>query len=372
VTRLDDVLRILLRCAALAAIAVSSATVAEYFMNTATFCEPGGGCDEIRAWARANQWGLGLPILGVVGFTVLFTGSIFRHRATLRLTALFAILGGLIAIALIALQSDIGAYCWLCLTVDSIAILCGVLGAVLLARSGRADPEVQDSLVTPWWSLWVLAAFVPIAWGLLSPDADIPDNVRARYRDGAVNVLEMADFECPYCREMHPVLKQTLEGVDDVNLVRIVVPLPFHRQARDASRAYLCAERMGKGDEMADALFASENLSREGLFAHAAELGLDEAEFSECYEDRAIEAEIREHERFAREANMQGLPTVYIGERAFVGFNPNGGGEEFREAVVAAQQGEGARTVIWPMAAVVVLALLLGIAAFAKRRPDQP
>lgn len=368
-TRLDDILRIALRCVALAAIAFSSATVAEYFMRSATYCQPGGGCDEIRAWAYANQWGLGIPIFGVVGFTMLFTGSIFRQRLTLRMTGAFALLGGAIAIALIVQQQLLGAYCWLCVTVDSLAVVAAILGAVILARSKNADPQVNDSIVTPWWSLWILAAFGPIAFAMLSPDTEIPAVVRARYRDGAINIVEMADFECPYCREMHPNLRRALEGVEgDVNLVRVVVPLEFHLRARDAAKAYHCAVEQERGEEMADALFTSDDLSQQGLRATAERLGLDIEAYRACVRSGPIEERIRADERFAEAARMEGLPTVYIGERAFIGFDPAGGHQPFREAIEAARRGEGARTVIWPIAGVVVLSLLTGLAAFARRR----
>ena len=62
------------------------------------------------------------------------------------------------------------------------AIVAAVLGAAILARSKNADPKAQDSIVTPWWSLWILAAFGPIAFPMLSPDPEIPAVVRARYR----------------------------------------------------------------------------------------------------------------------------------------------------------------------------------------------
>src|SRR5690606_18781640 len=165
-------------------------------------------------------------------------------------------------------------------------------------------------------------ALAPIAWPFTLPDPPIPEVIHELYADGKINVVEIADFECPYCRAMHPVLKSALEDASgEVNLVRVIVPLHFHRHARDAARAYHCGARLGQGEAMADALFATPDLSLGNIHVIARELGLDPAAFEQCLADPAIEARIAEDERIARESQNQGLPTVYIGERVLLGFD---------------------------------------------------
>jgi uncharacterized membrane protein len=365
---MDRALRLVFRAVVLIALGFASATVAEYVFPTATYCEPGGGCDALRAWSAQVLSPYALPFLGVVGFTVLFLGSFFEDRATSKLTALFAVLGGVVAAVLLLIQTQLGVYCWLCMGVDASAILAAVL-AVMVAQRAPADAP-RPGLMSPWWATWVIAAFFPIAYARLTPEPPIPSAVRARYERGAINVVEMADFECPYCRAMHPALKQALEDAPgEVNLVRVIVPLGFHEHARDAARAYHCAVAQERGEPMADRLFEAEDLSREGTIAIARALDLDLAAFESCLDDAATERRIREDEEFAEDAEMAGLPTVYIGERSFLGYDPTSGSGQFRDAVEIAQRGGTRPLEWWWMAAVWVIALGAGIAgAFASRK----
>jgi protein-disulfide isomerase/uncharacterized membrane protein len=357
--------RLVLRIAALIALAFSTASLLEYILPTSTFCATGGGCHAVRDWARTPIAGVPLafvlPPLGVMAYTTLFVGSLVGQRTTVRLIGGLAALGGLVAIVLIALQAvTIGAWCSLCLGVDSAAIVAGAAGVVMLMRSGQADPKGPAPLRSPWWAGVVLAVFGPLAFAFTMPDPDVPPPIQRLYRPGQVNVVEMVDFECPYCRLLHPALKSALSehGGDDVNLVRVIVPLRFHVHARGAAAAYYCAERQGKREPMADRLFAAEDLSRDGLVAEARALELDVDAFQRCLDEPAIEERIAADERLAEESQNRGLPTVYIGDRTLLGFDPDSGAASVREAVIAARAGEGSRVRIWPLALVAVLAIL--------------
>lgn len=366
--------RIALRVAALGALAFSAATVAEYFVASAGFCPPDGGCADVRQWAFGQTVGgfpLGmlLPVLGVMCFTALFAGSLFRDRLTSRVVGALAVLGALGAVGLLYLQATtIGAWCWLCVGVDSFALLAGAAGVALLVITSR-EPVAKDagSMRSPWWAGWVLVALAPIAWAFTLPDPPVPDVIHDLYEDGAINVVEVADFECPYCRALHPVLKSALEDAEgEVNLVRVIVPLAFHTHARGAARAYYCGVRMERGEDMADALFAADDLSRRGTVELARELGLDPTAFERCLDDPEIEARIREDERIAEASQNQGLPTVYIGERVLLGFDASKGEAPFRDAIDAASNADGARVRYWPLTTVVLLAA--AAAALGRRK----
>lgn len=366
--------RVALRVAALIALAFSAATAAEYFLPGGTYCPPEGGCTDVRDWAMGHaiggySLGMLLPMLGVLGFTALFAGSLVRERKTMRITAVLAVIGALVAMGLLYLQaSQIGAWCWLCIGVDASAIVAGVAGVAVLVKAPSDDAESDTSLRSPWWAGWVLAALAPIAWPFTLPDPAIPAVISELYVEGPINVVEIADFECPYCRAMHPVLKSAIEETPgEVNVVRVIVPLHFHRHARDAARAYHCATRLGQGEAMADALFAAPDLSLGNIHLIARELGLEPAAFEACLADPAIEARIAEDERIARESQNQGLPTVYIGERVLLGFDESAGAAPFTEALEAAEQGEGARVRVWPLATVALLAVLAGV--LGRRKP---
>lgn len=367
--------RIALRVSALGALAFSAATVAEYFIPTARYCEPGGGCDQVRAWSFGQvafgvPLGLVLPLLGVLGFTALFAGSLVRDRVTTRVVAAMAIAGALIAAALLWAQAtQIGSWCWLCVGVDSFAVGAGISAIALLVAS-RGAAERGGSMRSPWWAAWIVVAFGPLAFSSTAPDPDIPPVIRELYEPRALNVVELADFECPYCRAMNPVLESVLAGVHDrpVNLVRVMVPLPFHTHARDAAKAYYCAVRMDHGEPMASALFRAEDISPAANMELARSLGMDAGAFERCLSDPEIEARIRADEQIARQSHNQGLPTVFIGDRELLGFDASAGAEPYQEAVDAALRGEGARRRVWPLASVALGAIIAFIWGRRRKR----
>jgi protein-disulfide isomerase/uncharacterized membrane protein len=365
-----------LRLAALSALAFSVAALIQYVLPTPTFCAPGGGCDIVRKWANARLAGLPaaqlLPMVGVMGFTTLFVGSLVPQRRAVRITGALALVGGLGAAVLLILQPTvIGAWCWLCLGVDLSALVAGGAGLAMLRRSAGADPKATAQLRSPYWAGAALATSLPLAWFLTVPDPGIPPVIERLYRPGAVNVVEVADFECPYCRALNPVLKRALADAEgEVNLVRVIVPLSFHIYARDAARAYHCAGRAGQGEAMADRLFEAEDLTREGLAAEAAALGLDAQSFAACLDDPAIEQRIAEDERLAEESQNQGLPTVFIGGRTLLGFDPERGEATVREAVREARANQGGRVRYWPIPGAFALALAAFFWGRGGRRPS--
>lgn len=354
-----------LRFAALGALAFSAATAVAYFGPSHELCAPGGGCDQVRHSGVGQLFGNLLPVVGILAYSAVFAGALIERRGTLRGFAALAVVGALGAVAFLALQGlVIGAWCWLCVGVDTFAILAGVAGGWVLA-SGAGDPEGSRSFVSPWWGLWWLA-FAPIAWAMTFPEPEVPAAVRELYDPSAdVNVVEMADFECPYCRAMNPELEAALEATDaDVHLVRLMVPLSFHEHARGAAAAYFCAQRQERGEPMATRLFEAEDLRREGLVATARALALDVEAFEACLDDPAIDARIEEDLARAERAGMRGLPSVYIGERTIVGFMP-GYEAEYRAAVASARRGEGRR--VWFAPGIVLLAIALLAAAVGGR-----
>ena len=58
----------------------------------------------------------------------------------------------------------------------------------------------------------------------------------------AVTVVEFGDFECPACKRFAPAMRAVLTAYpDDVKFVYRHWPLPYHRFARPAARAFECA-----------------------------------------------------------------------------------------------------------------------------------
>jgi len=79
----------------------------------------------------------------------------------------------------------------------------------------------------------------------------------------AVRIDVFSDFQCPACKALH---EQTLKRVKEeyalkgkLRLVHHDFPLPIHKHARRAATLAAAADRLGKFDVVADALFRQQD-----------------------------------------------------------------------------------------------------------------
>jgi predicted DsbA family dithiol-disulfide isomerase/uncharacterized membrane protein len=344
-----------LRLACLAALGASAALLVDSLAPAPTFCGLGSGCDRIRQAGLGRIGGVPVPVIGLVAFAGLYGLSLSQHPTARRLTTIGGIVGAVAALLLIAVQAFVvGAFCVLCLTVDSAAVVAGAL-AVLAAR-GEGDGR---SVVRPpgWLGLAAGAVLFPWALSLAKPGPGVPRAVMALWEPGVVNIVEFSDFECPFCRMAHPNLEEGKKAAGvPVHVVRKSFPLPKHPNARPASRAHVCASASGKGEAMAHALFTGD-LAEASLVSSAEKLGLDVAAFRSCLADPATDRAVEEDIALVKSADFQGLPTVWINDVRLVGARDAG---EYRQAIVDASRGPRARQgTVWPLLAVLVGALSL-------------
>ena len=138
-------------------------------------------------------------------------------------------------------------------------------------------------------------------------------------------MVDFVDFECPFCRMTHAKFSPLLEqNASRIRLVRKQVPLKIHPNAHDAARAACCGEKMGKGEAMANALFAAEDLTPAGCDKVAQSLGLDMNTFHACVQDPATDQRIEKESAEFKATKSRGLPTIYIGKERIVGMPEDG------------------------------------------------
>lgn len=140
--------------------------------------------------------------------------------------------------------------------------------------------------------------------------------------DAPVTIVEFADFECPYCRELVPVLEQVLEAyAEEVRFVYRQFPLTsIHANAQKAAEASLCAREQGKFWEMHDAMFRDQSaLHPAGLKATAASLGLDSDSFDRCLDSGQFAGEVAAEAKEATALGLTGTPGLFINGRFYSG-----------------------------------------------------
>lgn len=328
---------LLLRAAVLVALLGSSALTIDYLSPVPTFCGATSGCGTVHqsAWSHLGPLNVPLPALGLVCFTAVLTLSLLpgvrRHAA-----APLAIAGGGLAAVLLTLQwLAIHAFCVLCVTVDSAALVAALAGAAFIALGrGRlagggtdvATLETATHASEPlrdgaWVALGVIAVTAPLVWPAVRPLPDVPREIAAYYEPGKINVVEFVDFQCPFCRMYQPELQKVIaEYGPRVHFVRLDLPLAMHPLARGAAHAHLCGVARGRGEELANALFATEDLSTAGLLKAGASVGLDPKALEACMNAPATDREAGKSEALlTRLGLLQGLPTTFVGSKMIVG-----------------------------------------------------
>jgi uncharacterized membrane protein/predicted DsbA family dithiol-disulfide isomerase len=335
------------------------------------YCSGRSGCEAVRrsgfGYFFGQTW-LNLPLIGVVAFSAALTLTFVSMppRLSAWLLGGAAVLGGLAALGFVALQAlVIGAYCWLCMVVDIAAIVAGVVGAMLL----KYHQAEQRELLARWASAAVcgLLALAPVGLWQFKPSLPLPPGVEALYVPGKINVVEFADFECPYCRTMHRVFTRlNREYGDRVNFHQLHMPLPGHVHAMRAAAAAVCAENVGKGSEMKELLF-TRSLDDDSPIKHAKTLNLDVVEFERCIDSAATAQRIERDKAIILNGGFRGLPTTFVGRQRIVGWRVY---PAMKEAYEAAASGEDGRFEMPPWLFLGVLgaaAVGLGIAGRVRR-----
>jgi Na+/H+ antiporter NhaA len=132
--------------------------------------------------------------------------------------------------------------------------------------------------------------------------------------DAPVTVLEYGDFECPYCGQAEPVLRELLRDFGDVAYVWRHLPLnDVHPNAQRAAEAAEAAAEQGAFWEMHDLLLEHQDaLGFRDLIGYAEQLGLDVERFEEDLRTRAGAARIAQDVDSADLSAVSGTPTFFV------------------------------------------------------------
>ena len=312
--------------AAVAGLAASAMLLVDYVRPAPVFCAEGGGCDALKHTVFAMPFGVPLPVVGLAGFVALGASALVPGRRARRAQVALAACAGLAGAALLALQALLGHLCPYCCVADG----GGVLSLAIAAF--RLRTERPGARVGGWGASLggaaslVAAAAVPLAAGLhVDPTPQVIRAEIAQAPAGVLTVVDFVDFECPFCRMVQAELAPVLESHrGKIHLVRRQVPLTMHAHARDAARAACCAQRLGQGDAMADALFAADvdELTPEGCEKIAASLGLPLDPYRACIASPATDASIDADKAEFKAAGGYALPTLWIGQTPVIGAQP--------------------------------------------------
>jgi protein-disulfide isomerase len=196
----------------------------------------------------------------------------------------------------------------------------GILSAALLA-----------ALLT--WLLFRATALLPsrtrirALLGTTEPLVDLYVDVDAE-RDhvrgplnASVTLVEYGDFECPYCGQAEPIVRELLRDFGDVRYVWRHLPLnDVHPNTQLAAEAAEAAADQGAFWEMYDLMLAHQDALRpDDLIGYAEQLGLDVERFTDDLRTHAGAARVAEDVDSADLSGVTGTPTFFINGRRHYG-----------------------------------------------------
>jgi Na+/H+ antiporter NhaA len=139
--------------------------------------------------------------------------------------------------------------------------------------------------------------------------------------DAPVTVVEYADFECPYCGQAEPEVRELLREYGDVRYVFRHFPLyDVHPHAELAAEAAEAAADQGAFWAMHDLLYHHQDALRFADFVtYAEKLELDVERFTERLRERAGAIRVAEDVDGADLSGVSGTPTFFVNGRRHYG-----------------------------------------------------
>lgn len=140
-------------------------------------------------------------------------------------------------------------------------------------------------------------------------------------KDAIVQIVEFADFQCPYCATSEPEIASLLKKYDGKILFAYRhFPLPNHSQAMQAAEASECAKEQGKFWEMHDLVFANQDtLDNDSYHGFAEQLEIDLAKFDLCMSEHRYAESILKDRSDGQSYGVTGVPTFFINGREMIG-----------------------------------------------------
>ncbi len=340
--------------AAIVGLGASVYLLVEYVTGQPGLCLTGSGCDLVRASAFAYPLGIPMPLFGVAFYAL----AALAVRRTLDprpigflgpTPALLAAAAAGLAVSTVLTAIEafvIHAFCSWCL-VQAAASLVLFGAAMILARgspesgaegqSARRRHQVMRLVEGERSSLrrtgllgggvTALAVSSLLAIGAIGQVPVGPANGSSlapvsapRTGTGAVQVVEFADFQCPACAVVAPILADLAAG-NELTLVYRYFPLTsIHANADASARAAAAAGLQGAFWPMAEHLFASQGsweslraAEADAYFAtQAAALGLDPDRWLADYASSAVADTIAGDVEAANSLGLSATPTLFI------------------------------------------------------------
>ena len=153
-------------------------------------------------------------------------------------------------------------------------------------------------------------------------------------KNAPITIVEFTDYQCPFCKRFSDTTFQEIKKqyIDSgkVKFVSRNLPLPFHKDAKNAAEAVMCAGDQKKYWQMRDKVFTNPRaLSMKELNKYAQEVSLNMKKFTTCMDKDTYLKQIDKDTADAQSIGISGTPSFVVA--------PSTGTELVGEVVIGAQ-----------------------------------
>lgn len=138
------------------------------------------------------------------------------------------------------------------------------------------------------------------------------DHIRGS-TNATIALIEYSDFECPFCKRVHPTMKQLLQDYgNDVLWVYRHYPLSFHAQAEPAAIASECVNELAGNTafwKFTDAVFEQSSFDFAAL---AKQVGTNAGAFQKCVNSGKYQPYVQEQLAQGSASGIQGTPGTIV------------------------------------------------------------
>lgn len=141
--------------------------------------------------------------------------------------------------------------------------------------------------------------------------------------DAPIVIVEFSDFECPYCKQIYPILREL--SIDYPTEVKFIYrDFLGHEHSQKSAEAAECAYDQNKFLPYHDKLFTNqENLDVASLKKYARQVGINNLdEFDKCLDSGQYEKEVSADFADAIKLGIKGTPTFFINGTMVQGVKP--------------------------------------------------
>lgn len=189
------------------------------------------------------------------------------------------------------------------------------LSLYLFSKVSNLEKTVSANAVNNPIGAQAPAPTRPTTLNIVKPDAGTDHwrgNTNARYV-----WVEYADFECPFCKRVHPdIVKLFDQYKDKMAWVYRHYPLPFHPKAQKSAEATECATDQGGPDmfwKMGDTIVEKmPDMELTDLPTIAASLGLNQTTFKQCLDSGKFTQKVKDQLAEGNKAGVQATPSNVI------------------------------------------------------------